>query len=108
MPAACFSSHERTRSLGDFRVRSERTSVSTSQAILWAVVLAAARWQIERGGALHVNVEPIARRLHLAQDDFMGRGIVFNNEMITFPQFATLADFLRDNDLAPAGHGCSH
>src|SRR5687767_9296636 len=111
MSAAFCSNQERTRACGVFRVRSERTSVSTSQGILegfTAIHLPAARWKVEGSGALHVDVEPIARRLNLAEDDFLGGGIVLNDEMIPFAKFATLAHFLRDDDLASAGHSCGH
>ena len=73
-----------------------------------SIKLAAAWRQIERGGALHIYVKPIAGRLDLAKDNNLGRGIILDGEMITLAQVAALTHFLRNNDLASAGHSCCH
>lgn len=57
---------------------------------------------------MHVDFEPIFRRFNFAKDDFLRGGIVLNDEMIPFAQFAALAHFLRDDDLASGGQGCGH
>jgi hypothetical protein len=102
MASALTSIQESTLGSGCGLVRSLRMSVSTSQFMLRAVHLAPARGKVQGMRALHVDPEPIAAFLDLAQGQDLGFRVVLDYEMVPRLQVTTLADGLRNHDLAAA------
>jgi hypothetical protein len=77
--------------------------VSISQLMFRTIKLVVASWNLERAGALHINVEPISGGFDLSKGDALRGGIIFDDKMVPFAQVTTFAHLLGDHNLAPTG-----